>query len=176
MTLFIPDSGVKRRPDGEAEEEEPSIGHSLMGDIQRFLQQRGAVVREDGNLDSDGADGGGSTERDDDDEEEEDTLQDVPDVDAGVKRRGVGGGEARVRFRDDELEALETDLSPPRIPRSSPSYLIWSIFTKEREERERRARSSNRGRGSKACDNLLVLAVLVWRLRIDNRSYGKSQM
>jgi len=30
------------------------------------------------------------------------------------------------------------DFSPPRMPRNSPSYLIWSIFTKEREERAKR--------------------------------------
>ena len=29
------------------------------------------------------------------------------------------------------------DFSPPRLPRNAPSYLIWSIFTKEREERRR---------------------------------------
>lgn len=28
--------------------------------------------------------------------------------------------------------------SPPRVPKDSPSYLIWSIFTKEREERQRK--------------------------------------
>ena len=44
-----------------------------------------------------------------------------------------------VRFHDKAArknpEALT--FSPPRIPKNSPSYLIWSIFTKEREERNR---------------------------------------
>ena len=30
------------------------------------------------------------------------------------------------------------EFSPPRMPKNSPSYLIWSIFTKEREERLKR--------------------------------------
>ena len=34
-------------------------------------------------------------------------------------------------FRDEPLS-----FSPPRVPKNSASYLIWSIFTKEREERK----------------------------------------
>ena len=52
-----------------------------------------------------------------------------------------------VRFQEklekEKYQALT--FSPPRIPKSSPSYLIWSIFTKEREERNRqKAKSGNR--------------------------------
>jgi len=36
---------------------------------------------------------------------------------------------------DDNDEELA--FSPPRIPKNSPSYLIWSIFTKERENRNK---------------------------------------
>ena len=32
--------------------------------------------------------------------------------------------------------------SPPRIPKNSPSYLIWSIFTKEREERRKNSKNA----------------------------------
>ena len=32
--------------------------------------------------------------------------------------------------------------SPPRIPKNSPSYLIWSIFTKEREERRKNSKTA----------------------------------
>ncbi len=46
--------------------------------------------------------------------------------------------------------------SPPRVPKHSPSYLIWSIFTKEREEKKRQQAlqqqhqdHQNRGRGPK---------------------------
>jgi len=35
------------------------------------------------------------------------------------------------------------EFSPPRMPKNSPSYLIWSIFTKEREERLKRGASKN---------------------------------
>jgi len=35
------------------------------------------------------------------------------------------------------------EFSPPKMPKNSPSYLIWSIFTKEREERHKRMMKSN---------------------------------
>ena len=41
-----------------------------------------------------------------------------------------------VRFQEKKKQEALT-FSPPRIPKNSPSYLIWSIFTKEREERNR---------------------------------------
>ena len=41
------------------------------------------------------------------------------------------------------VEAQE--FSPPRMPKNSPSYLIWSIFTKEREERMMRAKKNSNG-------------------------------
>ena len=45
---------------------------------------------------------------------------------------------AKDGYQELEKEKLEAlTFSPPRIPKSSPSYLIWSIFTKEREERNR---------------------------------------
>ncbi len=49
----------------------------------------------------------------------------------------------RVRFQDVDAKGRSNgfDLSPPRMPKSSPSYLIWSIFTKEREEREKMRKS-----------------------------------
>jgi hypothetical protein len=52
----------------------------------------------------------------------------------------------RVRFREaEERDAM--DFSPPRMPRNSPSYLIWSIFTREREERaKKRANKTNNNR------------------------------
>ena len=60
------------------------------------------------------------------DSDEEDTFKDEEDKE--------------VRFENIENEM---DFSPPRIPKHSPSYLIWSIFTKEREERQRRKRTKS---------------------------------
>ena len=42
-------------------------------------------------------------------------------------------------FRDEPLS-----FSPPRVPKNSASYLIWSIFTKEREERKAAKAGSTR--------------------------------
>ena len=46
-----------------------------------------------------------------------------------------------VRFQEKKKQEALT-FSPPRIPKNSPSYLIWSIFTKEREERNRQAKET----------------------------------
>ena len=48
-------------------------------------------------------------------------------------------------FRDEAMS-----FSPPRIPKDSPSYLIWSIFTKEREERRKQEQSRNKKRTKSA--------------------------
>ena len=57
---------------------------------------------------------------DEEHEEDEDTLKERME-EANVDRK-------QVRFED---------FSPPRMPKNSPSYLIWSIFTREREERKK---------------------------------------
>ena len=58
---------------------------------------------------------------------------------AGMNENDIRTKSKNVRFQEklekEKLEALT--FSPPRIPKNSPSYLIWSIFTKEREERNR---------------------------------------
>ena len=40
--------------------------------------------------------------------------------------------------------------SPPRVPKDSASYLIWSIFTKEREEQQRSRNSRDKKRTKSA--------------------------
>ena len=56
-----------------------------------------------------------------------------------INGNDIKSSRKNVRFQEklekEKLEALT--FSPPRIPKSSPSYLIWSIFTREREERNR---------------------------------------
>ena len=43
--------------------------------------------------------------------------------------------------------------SPPRIPKDSPSYLIWSIFSKEREERAKKHKKGQKaGQRTKSAD------------------------
>lgn len=132
-----------------------------MNDIQQFLERKGAIVsggpnsitseEEDDTLKDDDGEaylspekqkdysGGGyeSADYDSDSwcsvEEEEDQNVQHP-----VKKNG-GGGSHRVRFKDsnDKSGRKKMDFSPPRIPKNSPSYLIWSIFTKEREEKRK---------------------------------------
>lgn len=60
-------------------------------------------------------------------------------------------GRGRVRFQEQKgLENRLEDFSPPRIPRNSPSYMIWNQFTKEREDRKKTKQSKVKGKnGSK---------------------------
>ena len=51
-------------------------------------------------------------------------------------------------FRDEAMS-----FSPPRIPKDSPSYLIWSIFSKEREERAKKHKKGQKaGQRTKSAD------------------------
>ena len=50
-------------------------------------------------------------------------------------RKKSAGSRKSVQFQDEALT-----FSPPRIPRDGPSHLIWEIFAKEREERQRQQR------------------------------------
>lgn len=129
---------------GKEEVEEESIGHTLMNDIQNFLERKGAIVTGTNGVDKNGGDSS-----DDEEEEEDDTLQDdelglcLPKDDD--HNTGVGGKEKTVRFGSvNGGVGRREDFSPPRIPKNSPSYLIWSIFTKEREERRRDREQSRR--------------------------------
>ena len=47
--------------------------------------------------------------------------------------------------RKNRINGQVMEYDPPeKMPKNSPSYLIWSIFTKEREERARRAKRTFR--------------------------------
>ncbi len=166
---------------------DPSIGQSLVNDIQQFLQSRGAIITQNSEDDEDSTSECEGTLTDDD------TLkEDRPKLtslgkgglrgmdDTEFDQNGDEGEEEdarhrlrrnRVRFvngvkgeQEEDIDAMrdesgvdlgvegggEMDFSPPRIPRNSPSYLIWSIFTKEREEKQRAAAAAATTRGGKS--------------------------
>ena len=112
-----------------------------MNDIQEFLEKRGAVLKEDDEEEVSSSD---DTLRDEGDENQ---VEDADDIN-GRAEKGVDipiqQQNHRVRFQDHE----EMDFSPPRMPKNSPSYLIWSIFTKEREEREKQKLKKQSGQVS----------------------------
>ncbi len=153
--------------------EDASIGLSLMNDIQEFLQKRGAVVtKENDELSNDDDD---DTLRDEDGSSRPghgDSGDDggVCSLNGHLKETSAAGTanghltqqqSHRVRFQEEEEEEVGEereeeedgeevelrDFSPPRIPKNSPSYLIWSIFTKEREEREKMRQQQQKSRG-----------------------------
>ncbi|XP_023336950.1 centromere protein J isoform X3 [Eurytemora carolleeae] len=126
------------------ENEDPSLGRSLMEDIRRFIMGK----NEEKNLN------GQDCEHDDEDEDrykddeyeedddDESTVCDEDNVSIGKNWR-----ERMVEWDKENQENLENGLptrdimefSPPaKMPKNSPSYLIWSIFTREREERKQR--------------------------------------
>merc|ERR1711874_306496 len=53
--------------------------------------------------------------------------------------------------RKNRINGQFLEFDPPeKMPKNSPSYLIWSIFTKEREERARRALQSKSPAGQQS--------------------------
>ena len=152
-----------------AAEDDPSIGHSLMSDIQHFLQRKGVAVDAKSSTGTNSDDDNTLVDEDENKEniyDEDDDDDDIEDYDSDswcslsetddnngdstgkqpvVKNHPEGGSKGsssrgrplhHVRFQEDpRRDAM--DFSPPRLPKNSPSYLIWSIFTKEREERRR---------------------------------------
>ena len=115
--------------------EELKAEENLVKDIQAFLTSKGATVvqqqpEEDENEEDDDAD----TLKDfasDDMSNQEESSDDWSDVDEDCLNKN-NNKQKNVRFSKPE------EFSPPRIPKNSPSYLIWSIFTKDREERMRK--------------------------------------
>ena len=59
------------RNSNQEDVEEESIGHTLMNDIQNFLERKGAIVTA-----TNGEDKKGGDSSDDEEEDEDDTLQD----------------------------------------------------------------------------------------------------
>lgn len=147
-----------------------SCGDSLMKDIRAFLENKGAVIKDNKVSSSD--DNEDDTLIEDDEEEEEEnngiimerepmqskhkdilnpSESDEEDSDSWNEIRSGGRNRKQnhVRFREDDDNA-PMSFSPPRVPKHSPSYLIWSIFTKEREEREQKTRQSKTKRAHSA--------------------------
>merc|ERR1712037_579459 len=78
--------------------------------------------------------------------EDEDDLEDE-----GQLRKRSAASRKNVHFRDEAMS-----FSPPRIPKDSPSYLIWSIFSKEREERAKNTKKARKlGKEPKVLTDLL---------------------
>merc|ERR1712083_314539 len=141
---------------------------NLMRDIKTFLESRGAVIQDKHLDDEDeddedtvtedhnrqGNNGGIRMEsgpqqiilngRDQDDHVDENengrgqnqgyswSSDEEEDVNEQQRKRSASSRK-NVHFRDEAMS-----FSPPRIPKDSPSYLIWSIFSKEREERAKK--------------------------------------
>ena len=119
-----------------------------MRDIKAFLETKGAVIQDP---------------KIDDDDSEENTLKDEVEESNGIimdsaPRQIVLNGNWSSEDEDDQEDENERKksansrksvqfsdeamtFSPPRMPRDGPSHLIWSIFAKEREERQRQSRS-----------------------------------
>ncbi len=133
---------------------------TLLANIQNFLERQGALLKDSGGISS------SSSDADDDDTlqnsdrvlyRQKSDGNDFYDSDgwcsvesgSSDEREAVGKKlRQTVRFKDVERSFDEADngeegprealhFSPPRIPRNSPSYLIWDIFGRQREEQER---------------------------------------
>jgi len=131
---------------------DPSLGETLMEDIKNFLktkQQQGppppSAAREE-QLASDGEEDSEEwTDEEEEADEEESTMREEEEESIGRDwRERIAGKEKEREMNKENREAGERlEFSPPeKMPKNSPSYLIWSIFTKEREERRKRALQS----------------------------------
>ena len=115
----------------------------LMKDIKAFLQTKGVKI--DPNYHSNENSDSENTLKDDDDDPKiimesapkqvvlnGNWSSDEDEIEMENERKKSAGSRKSVQFQDEALT-----FSPPRIPRDGPSHLIWSIFAKEREERQR---------------------------------------
>ncbi|XP_059090439.1 centromere protein J-like [Tigriopus californicus] len=140
--------------------EDPSLGPSLLEDIQKFLLQRGAVIKDDNDVDDSPSDEHDVESEDDDDDTLKDQIagralplqleevhEDDPWGSFEDREEANSGKSNQVRFQD------RLDFSPPRIPKNSPSYMIWSIFSKERERMGQQATKSSYEKSAKAKTN-----------------------
>lgn len=123
---------------------DPSLGETLMEDIRNFLKtkQGGPPAGKEEHLASDGEDSEEWTDEEDEADEEESTMRQEEEESIGSDwRERIAGKEREREMNKENREAGERlEFSPPeKMPKNSPSYLIWSIFTKEREERKKRA-------------------------------------
>ena len=134
-----------------ADKEEQENADKLMRDIKAFLQNKGAVIAEDE----------ASEEEDSDTIQEDDgIIMDSMHGPQQVILNGLQDHSTKWSSDEDDVEEMKNpdnkksssrknvhfrdermSFSPPRIPRDSASHLIWSIFAKERQERERKNKS-----------------------------------
>ena len=130
-----------------------------MEDIRNFLKtkQGGTSAAKEEHLASDGE--GDSEEWTDeeveevDGEEEESTMREEEESIGRDWRERIAGKEKEREMNKENRETggERLEFSPPeKMPKNSPSYLIWSIFTKEREERRKRALQSKSPAGQQS--------------------------
>ena len=119
-----------------------------MEDIRNFLKtkQAPAAAGKEEQLASDGEEDSEEwTDEEEEADEEESTMRQEEEESIGRDWRERIAGKEKEREMNKENRAAgeRLEFSPPeKMPKNSPSYLIWSIFTKEREERRKRALQS----------------------------------
>merc|ERR1719239_2115842 len=121
---------------------DPSLGETLMEDIRNFLKTKQPAPGKEGHLASDGEEDSEEwTDEEEEADEEESTMREDEESIGRDWRERIAGKEKEREMNKENREAGERlEFSPPeKMPKNSPSYLIWSIFTKEREERRKRA-------------------------------------
>jgi len=96
---------------------------------------------------------------DSDDNTLEETMEATMEASIGKNWRERIRAEAVAQQQNKENRAngqVMMEFEPPeKIPKNSASYLIWSIFTKEREERARRIREKKMAKSSSSSNKVL---------------------
>ena len=135
---------LDRHNNGQGQNEpsslDPSLGETLMEDIKNFLKTKHGVppAAKEEHLASDGDSEEWTDEEEEEVEEDESTMREEQSIGKNWRERIAGKEKEKEMNKENRGERLE--FSPPeKMPKNSPSYLIWSIFTKEREERRKRA-------------------------------------
>ena len=111
-----------------------------MEDIKNFLKSKQGAppAAKEEHLASDGDSEEWTDEEEEEVEEDESTMREEQSIGKNWRERIAGKEKEKEMNKENRGERLE--FSPPeKMPKNSPSYLIWSIFTKEREERRKRA-------------------------------------
>jgi len=130
-----------------------------MEDIRNFLKTKQQPVPQskEEHLASDGEEDSEEwtdEEEELDEDEDESTMRQEEEESIGRDwRERIAGKEKEREMNKENRETAgeRLEFSPPeKMPKNSPSYLIWSIFTKEREERRKRALQSKSPAGQGA--------------------------
>merc|ERR1711874_81415 len=146
---------LDRHNNGQGQNEpsslDPSLGETLMEDIKNFLKSKQGAppAAKEEHLASDGDSEEWTDEEEEELEEDESTMREEQSIGKNWRERIAGKEKEKEMNKENRGERLE--FSPPeKMPKNSPSYLIWSIFTKEREERRKRALQSKSPAGQQS--------------------------